>query len=224
VYQKLPQNQPSERVGCARWWRKVAKTHRVPARFQVYVLAMFHRSFPWSFAVALLLCGGVARAELKLGYVDLQRALQEVHEGREAKARLKAEFDRTKSELEKEERKLTEELAVLEKQGAMMSEEVRTTRLTDWQKRLLESSQKAQKKQLELGEKERAEMRKIFDKMDPIISAIAQREGLSVVLEKTDSGLVYALPTLDLTSELVRTYNDKFPAKAAPPKDGPKSK
>ena len=55
---------------------------------------MSHRSFPFSLAVALLLCSGLARAELKLGYVDLQRALQEVHEGREAKARLKAELDR----------------------------------------------------------------------------------------------------------------------------------
>lgn len=159
------------------------------------------------------LCAFAARAEVKLGYVDLQRALQEVQEGRDAKARLKAELDKAKSELATEERKLTEERAVLEKQAAMMSEEVRTTRMTDWQKRLLESSQKAQKTQATLAEKERAEMKKIFDKMDPIISAIAQRDGLSVVLEKTDSGLVYALPTLDLTNELVRTYNEKFPLK-----------
>jgi outer membrane protein len=34
-----------------------------------------------------------------------------------------------------------------------------------------------------------------------------------MVFEKTDSGLVFAPASLDLTNELVRTYNDKFPSK-----------
>jgi outer membrane protein len=168
--------------------------------------------------LALTLMTGAARAEVKLGYVDLQKALQEVDEGREAKARLRVEFDRAKKGIEAEQVKLRDEKLVLDKQGAMMSEEVRTARLGDWQKRLFEASQKAEQKQRDLADKERAELRKLFDKMDPIVSAIAVREGLSVVLEKTDSGLVYALPSLDLTAELVRTYNEKFPAKAAGPK------
>lgn len=171
--------------------------------------------------LSLTLVGARARAELKLGYVDLQRALQEVGEGREAKARLKAELDKAKAEIQQEERRLTEEKLVLDKQGAMMSDEVRASRMTDWQKRLFDSTQRAQRKQGELGESERAELRKIFDKMDPIVAAISQREGLAMVLEKTDSGLVYALPTLDLTAELVRTYNEKFPTKASAPKSAP---
>jgi outer membrane protein len=205
----------------------------VPRRFLLLpsglLLGVFFMRVPvllwWSLVVALG-AATTARAEIKLGYVDLQRALQDVGEGREARARLKVELERAKSEIETEERKLAEEKSVLDKQAAMMSEEVRTTRLTDWQKRLIQSTQSAQKKQGELGEKERAEMKKIFDKMDPIITAIAQREGLSMVLEKTDSGLVYALPTLDVTAELVRTYNEKYPTKtpvkAAPQKDAPK--
>jgi outer membrane protein len=45
--------------------------------------------------------------------------------------------------------------------------------------------------------------------MDPIIASIAQREGFTLVFEKTDSGLVYAPQSLDLTNELVRLYNDQ---------------
>jgi outer membrane protein len=170
-----------------------------------------------SYVLLTLLVPGVAQADLKLGYVDLQRALQEVSEGRDAKAKLKTEVDKGKAELEAEQRKLRDDKLVLDKQGSMMSDEVRTQKMTEWQQRLVAASQKAEKKQGELADRERAEMRKIFDKMDPIISAIAQRDGLAMVFEKTDSGLVYAPSSMDLTTELVRTYNDRFPVKGMKP-------
>ena len=194
------------------------------------------RSIAVLFSAALV--SSIAHADVKLGYVDLQRALIEVSEGQVAKSKLKGEMDKKKAELDGEQAKLTDDKAVLDKQGAMMSEEVRTQKFTEWQKRLYEVMQKAQKVQVDLQEKERNELKKIFEKMDPIVAAIAQREGLTMVFEKTDSGLVYAPPSLDLTNELVRTYNEKFPAKvggtkaaaapkatpAAPaaPKDAPK--
>ena len=165
---------------------------------------------------ALLTFPSVARADLKLGYVDLQRALQEVNEGKDAKARLKADADKVKRELEAEQKKLTDDKLVLDKQGSMMSEEVRTQKFTEWQRRLLEASQRADKSQRELAEKDRVELRKIFDKMDPIIAGIAQRDGLAMVFEKTDSGLVYAPSSMDVTGELVRQYNEKFPAGRKP--------
>jgi outer membrane protein len=168
---------------------------------------------PGSTVLLMLLCAVPARADLKLGYVDLQRSLTEVAEGREARARLKVDADQQKAAVEREQARLREDKLVLDRQSAMMSEEVRTQRLTEWQRRLFELSQRAEQRQQELAGKERSELKKIFDRMDPIIAAIAQREGLALVLEKTDSGLLYALPTLDLTPELVRTYNDRHPGK-----------
>lgn len=169
------------------------------------------------------LVSSVAHADVKLGYVDLQRALLEVSEGQVAKSKLKNEMDKKKAELDGEQAKLTDDKAVLDKQGAMMSEEVRTQKFTEWQKRLYEVMQKAQKVQVDLQDKERTELKKIFEKMDPIIAAIAQREGLTMVFEKTDSGLVYAPPSLDLTNELVRTYNEKYPAKVSAAAQGTKA-
>lgn len=152
----------------------------------------------------------LAFAELKVGYVDLQRALQEVGEGKTAKEKLKADLEKKKRELETEQNKLRDEKTVLDKQGAMMSEEVRNQKLTDMQKRVFELTQKAERMQVEMAQSEQKELKRIFEKMDPIIASIAQREGLTLVFEKTDSGLVYAPASLDLTNELVRTYNDKF--------------
>lgn len=176
-------------------------------------------SLPVALTAALTL-SAVAHADLKLGYVDLQRALQEVAEGKDARARLKTELDKKKSDFEGEQAKLRDDKAVLDKQGSMMSEEVRNQKFTELQKRLFELTQRAEKLQAEMAQSEQRELKKIFEKMDPIIAAIAVREGLTMVFEKTDSGLVYAPASLDLTNELVRTYNDKYKvtASAAPAK------
>src|SRR5262249_50434610 len=181
-----------------------------------------------SFAVSsALLFAAPAFADLKVGYVDLQRALLEVHEGIAAKAKLKADLDKKKSDFESEQNKLRDDKNVLDKQAAMMSEEVRNQKFAELQKRLFDLTQKAEKLQMEMAQAEQKELKKIFEKMDPIIAGFAQRDGLTMMFEKTDSGLVYAPASLDYTNELVRTYNDKYPKAGGekPPKKGlaPKS-
>lgn len=181
---------------------------------------MSRRPFLYVLTAAVTV-SAVAHADIKLGYVDLQRALAEVAEGKDARARLKTELDKKKNDFEGEQAKLRDDKAVLDKQGSMMSEEVRNQKFTELQKRLFELTQRAEKLQAEMAQSEQRELKKIFEKMDPIIAAIAVREGLTMVFEKTDSGLVYAPASLDVTNELVRTYNDKYKvvAGAAPKKE-----
>lgn len=176
------------------------------------------RSLP-SLLVVSMLFSSLAFAEIKLGYVDLQRALGEVTEGKSAKERLKRDLDKKKAELDSEQEKLRADKAVLDKQSAMMAEETRNQKFTELQKRLFELTQKAEKMQAEMAQAEQIELKKIFTKMDPIIARIAEREGLTMVFEKTDSGLVYAPASLDLTNELVRTYNADNPNKGVALKD-----
>jgi outer membrane protein len=176
-----------------------------------------------SFAVsAALLLASPALADLKVGYVDLQRALTEVHEGIAAKSKLKGELDKKKAEFEQEQNKLRDDKNVLDKQGPMMSEEVRNQKFAELQKRLFDLTQKAEKLQMEMAQSEQKALKQIFEKMDPIIAGFAQRDGLTMMFEKTDSGLVYAPASLDYTNELVRTYNDKYPKAGGAPakKDG----
>ena len=159
-------------------------------------------------------------AEVKVAYVDLQRALLEVEEGRDAKKRLQVMIDKKQKEIDREQEALRKEKEVLDKQASMMSEETRIQKQTELQKKLFELAQRWEKSRQEMAVSEKTELQKIFAKMDPIIAAIAQREGFTMVFEKTDSGLVYAPASLDLTNELVRLYNDRNKAKGEAPKQG----
>jgi outer membrane protein len=157
---------------------------------------------PLTFSVA-------AHAEAKFGYVDLQRALGEVEEGKGAKARLEAMKEQKQKELDKAQEDLKKEKDVFDKQAATMTEQVRNEKGAALQKKLIELQQTFEKGRAELAQKQNDEIQAIFGKMTPIITSIAQREGFTMVFERNDAGLIYAPPSLDLTNELVRIYNDQ---------------
>jgi outer membrane protein len=160
-------------------------------------------------AFAVVLVGSVgARAELKIGYVDLQRAMLEVEDGRRAKAKLQGLVDQQKKNIDREQDKLLKEKDDFEKQFKQMRPEDRVKRQTDLSQRAFELSQRWEKEREELAKRERTETQAIIDRLMPIVTRIAQREGMTFVFEK-NKGILYAPTYLDITNELVRVYNDQ---------------
>lgn len=163
-----------------------------------------------------LAVSAIARAELKIGYVDLQRALLEVEDGRKAKAKLQTILDQQKKTFDREQAGLMKEKEDLDKQISAMSQETRVQRQNDLGKKAFDLTQRWEKEKADVEKKQRDEVQAIFDKMNPIIASIAQREGMTFVFEKTDAGILYAPAYLDITNELVRQYNDQKRAKSPP--------
>lgn len=172
-----------------------------------------------------LLAAPLARAEFKAAYVDFQRALVEVDEGRAAKQRLQSKADTKKKELENEKTTLEKEAEMFKKQEATMDDKARRERFDAIMRKQTELGERVQRAQVEIAEAERTEMGNILPKFEQILGEIAQREGLTMIFDRTSSGLAWAPPYLDLTNELIRTYNSrkKGPVKADAPKaDGAK--
>ncbi len=168
------------------------------------------RLIPHLSALALAAAIGptsASAAELKIGYVDLQKALFEVDEGKAAKALLKKDFDEKQKELDRKQDDLKRMRADLDKQAVVMSDQARREKEEEFQRKAMETQGRFLELQKDLSGREREMTRGIFDKMGVIIREIAEAEGFTMVFEKTDSGLLYAPPALDLTNELIRKYN-----------------
>lgn len=158
-----------------------------------------------------LLAPRVARAaELKIAYVDLQRAFAEADEGKAAKARLEGLRDAKQKDIDKEQEALKKEKETFDKQVATMTEATRNQQGSELQKKFLDLQQRFEKGRAELAQNERETLSGILAKMQPIIQTIAQRDGFTMVFEKTDSGLLYAPASLDITNELIRLFNEKY--------------
>jgi outer membrane protein len=183
---------------------------------------MSQRSKLSALAVALMFVvpSLAAATELKVGYVDYQRILLEVEDGKAAKVRLQKWLESRQKEIDSEQEALRKEKETLEKQRSAMSEDAFVQKATDLQKKVYDLAQKWEKSRGEAAEKERKEMEPIVGKIDEVINRLAERDGLDLVFEKRDSGLVYALGKYDMTNEVIRAYNagSKPRAKDAPTK------
>lgn len=173
----------------------------------------------------LLAAAPVAAAELKIGYVDFQRALNEVEEGKIAKANLKRDFDDKQKQLDKDKTDLDRLQAEFEKQAGVMSDEAKRDKAMEIDRRMREAQGKAMGFQKELSDREREVTRGMFDRMLTLTREIADADGLTYVFDK--NSLLVAPPAADITNELVRKYNERFKPgeekkKSAAPKKGEK--
>lgn len=166
-------------------------------------------------ALALLVHAVPARAE-KIGYVDLQRALNEVDEGKAAKAALKREFDQKQKVLDEKQADFNKLRQEFEKQAGVLADTARKERQEELDRKFLDLQSTFGQLQRELSEREREVTRGIFDKMGAIIRETAEAEGFTMVLERNDGGVLYAPASLDLTNELIRKYNARHKGGSAP--------
>lgn len=160
-----------------------------------------------------LTLSATAHAEAKIGYVNFQKALAELDEAKAAKSRLEAVKDQKQKDLDKAQDTLKKDQETFQKQAATMTEAARVEKGEALQKRFIDLQQSFEKGRTELAQKENEEFQPIVQKMRAIITAIAQKEQFTMVFDA--GGIAYAPDSLDLTAQLVRTYNNQNKVKAS---------
>ena len=149
----------------------------------------------------------VAEAAPLIGYVDMQKAILRVEEGQAARATLEKTLKKKQKELTKKK----DELEAFRKKlgGDKLTPEQR--------KQLSEKGAKLQqefmKEQNDLQKLERDTLGKIMTKMRTIIKKIGKKGEYDLILEISESRLLFAQEHLDLTNEVIRTYNKTHPKK-----------
>ena len=160
--------------------------------------------------VAVSISPRPAAAEQKFAHVDLRRALEESNEGKKAAAQLKAEFDKKQKELEQRQDELRKVKADIDRQAATLKADALVAKQKELEQRAVQLQESYVRLQREAQEKQASNTQRITRQLSAIVAQIAQAQGLTYVLDSS-VGLVFAPPSLDLTSELIRKY-DSTPA------------
>lgn len=154
---------------------------------------------------ALLLAGTVAQAEVKIGYVDMQKAVQTTAAGKKAKTELESEFEKKKKELQKREGDLKKMGEDLEKKKSVLSEEALQKKQAEFQEEMLKYRDTVGKSQLEIQKKDRELTQPILEKMRKVIEKVAKDKGYSMVLENS-AMVLYSAKENDLTDDVVKAF------------------
>ena len=159
-------------------------------------------------AVAMAVPVGAATI-VKIGVMDLQKALNATTDGMAAKETLKrrhegkqGQIDAMKAELDAMEEKLKSPVLSEEAQAELKEKYLRK------RGEIVEFVALAKEEE----EKENQQLSgRILEGLVEIAREIARAEGYTVILERSSAGVIFAEDTLDLTDRVVKQYNQKNP-------------
>ncbi len=148
-------------------------------------------------------------AEIKVGFIDMQKAIQETATGKKAKKELEDEFNKKKKDLEKREADIKKMGEDFEKRSMAMNEDARMKKQQEIQGQMRQYQEMAAKSQMEIQKRERDLTQPIVTKLKGIIEDIAKKEDFTMILEKSEQSVMWAKREVDLTDRVIKEYDGK---------------
>ena len=158
-----------------------------------------------AFAALVFLIPALALADTKVAVVDVQHAVMQTEDGIRAQATLKKLFDKRQQELDGKQTELQKAREDIEKQSRFLSREALQKRMEDWQRRMVELQTVFVEYQKELAKKQNELTGPIIKKMMGVISRIAKKTSIDVIVDKQAAPFVRQ--DLDLTEQVIQMYN-----------------
>lgn len=150
-----------------------------------------------------------ARAEFKMGYVDVQEVIKNSKAGKKAFEELKKDQEKKNKELEKKKGDIDKMREDVEKKRAVLSQEALEKKAQEVQEEMMKFNQNAQKAQTELAKKENELVAPIVEKIKKNIEKVAKEKGLSMVIQSSQVTpiVVYAASEVNITSDVLSAFD-----------------
>lgn len=155
----------------------------------------------------------VQPAELKIGSVDIQRAINECQAGQEAKKNLLKDVEKFQRQAADKQKDLQGMKEALEKQAAMLTQQARAAKEKDYQAKLRDFQRWGEDGQNEINQKRIELERNIARGLLKIVQQLGADEGFTVILEKNEQIVLYTSKAIDITDRVIKAYDAKGPKK-----------
>jgi outer membrane protein len=156
---------------------------------------------------SLILGSFVAHAaEIKIGYVDMQMAIQQTSDGKKAKKNLEGIAKGKEDKLKKLEAELKVKGDDFKKKASIYDEATKRKKQMELQKEFYDLQQLLGQSQQELRQKEEEALKPIVSIIREQIDAIAKKDNYTIVLEKSENLVLFAKKEIDLTDAVVKAY------------------
>ncbi|MGH7949548.1 MAG: OmpH family outer membrane protein [Candidatus Binataceae bacterium] len=156
-------------------------------------------------AVVAVAAATPALAEMKFAYVDVQRALSECNAGKKAKADLQGRLQTVEQRLQRQQEEVQSLKNEIEKKGMLMQEEQRNNMRDQYAEKLKNFERTFKDSREDLQRKDSEITGKIVRDIAQVIRTLGEKNGYTLVFEK--STVLWGAPGIDITDEVIRTYN-----------------
>jgi outer membrane protein len=181
-------------------------------------------SFVWLAHHAILghaWAGQAAPSALKVGIVDLDRALKESASGKQALASLKQFRDKVVKEINDKKRQkdakettlrdlqteLTSQSMVLSDTAKRDKEETYRRQVRDLRKFIEDSNRFIEESERDLREREAELTSRMLRDLLEIVRAVGREESFTIIFERNDRVLLFAAEPIDLTEKIIKRFD-----------------
>ena len=163
----------------------------------------------WLVVLLTFLCVPAVGAQdrVKIGFIDIQRAISDSNAGKRAKERFQAQVKKAEAELLKEKNELERLKADLDKKGPLMKDEERRNLEGDLQRRYVNYQRTMTDQQQELRQKEGALTGDILKELEKIVNEIGKSDKFTLILER--SQILYSDQGIDVTNKVIEVFNSR---------------
>ena len=144
---------------------------------------------------------GAARAETKIGYVNPAALLQESPQAEQIQRRLQQEFSGRRDELERQQKRIRDLEADLQKNAMLLSEEQRRKRERDVIETRREFKHTKEKFEDDLRLRQQEELDKLREELLAAVQEFAKQRDYDLILFE---GVIYWDQSVDVTPEVLK--------------------
>ena len=166
-----------------------------------------------SISLILFLAFSTSAFSMVVGTIDMQKTLFTTKEGQKIRRRLEASFNKKKAALKKQENKLKKAKESFDKKSALLSNDARRKEERKLQKMLLDLEGKRRQYESEIRKMESELTEPVVKRIYKVVAEVAKKSKVDVVFEESASPVIYAANKKDLTNEVAKLHNKKYPGK-----------
>jgi outer membrane protein len=181
------------------------------------MIPMTRHSVTGALALATLLAAGpvASAAELKIGYINFGRLLDESPQAKDAQQRLEGEFLPRQRDVAAQQKALEEKREKLKRDAAVMAEADRVRSEREVRDLEVNLQRRFNELQEDLNLRRNEEVGRMQRALLAEVQAYARANGYQLVVSE---GVLFAAEAVDITPQVIAALKAKAPAPATPPR------
>ena len=158
--------------------------------------------------VSVLASGPALAADpVKIGFFDMQSVVERSEIGKGGGEKFRQEREKVRERQAAKQKEIQDLEEEFKKKENVWSQDVKKKKFQDIVSKKMEYDRATYEDYRQLGQLEQELLRPLREKVFELVKRIGKEGGYSLILEMQQAGLVYALPSLELTDQIVRELN-----------------
>jgi outer membrane protein len=167
-------------------------------------------------AILVLACVSLAQAkDMKVAVLNMQKVIEASEPGKQAMTDLQGKFQKIKTDLETQKKKIEGMRDELQKQSLVLSQEAKQTKEFEMRRMVRDFQDSYQNYQRQMALEQKKISQPILKVLVDVVKEYSEKHGFTLVVDKNNSGLLYADESVDKTNEVIVELNKAWKKKQA---------